>query len=307
MSWISTNNLRRFADKLFHGNLSFGGSVTHNGATTFNGGVKVNTIKAEFAAPVSFTGTTTYKGDEVVTKNEIDGILKDPEDWREINGMDFQMGRIPNYYLMSTTQRGERGVLGLKLLAIFLEEYYYNNLYAAKSDTYTKEEVDSKTSSGGIPTGTVFPFAGNNIPENYLLCDGSAVSRSTYANLFSVIGTLYGAGDGSTTFNLPNLVDRFVEGGNASGAVKNAGLPNIIGRLVSSTDSTLMFLADKLTSISGAFSVEGAGSKKAPSSSSYGGYGYTALNFDASKSNSTYGASSTVQPPAIVMKYIIKI
>ena len=71
MSWISTNNLRRFADKLFHGNLSFGGSVTHNGATTFNGGVKVNTIKAEFAAPVSFTGTTTYNGNEIATKADI--------------------------------------------------------------------------------------------------------------------------------------------------------------------------------------------------------------------------------------------
>ena len=71
MSWISTNNLRRFADKLFHGNLSFGGSVTHNGATTFNGGVKVNTTKAEFAAPVSFTGTTTYKGNEIATKADI--------------------------------------------------------------------------------------------------------------------------------------------------------------------------------------------------------------------------------------------
>ena len=71
MSWISTNNLRRFADKLFHGNLSFGGSITHNGATTFNGGVKVNTTKAEFAAPVSFTGTTTYKGNEIATKADI--------------------------------------------------------------------------------------------------------------------------------------------------------------------------------------------------------------------------------------------
>ena len=71
MSWISTNNLRRFADKLFHGNLSFGGSVTHNGVTTFNGGVKVNTTKAEFAAPVSFTGTTTYKGNEIATKADI--------------------------------------------------------------------------------------------------------------------------------------------------------------------------------------------------------------------------------------------
>lgn len=73
MSWISTNNLRRFADKLFHGNLSFGGGVTHNGATTFNGGVKVNTTKAEFAAPVSFTGTTTYKGNEIATKADISG------------------------------------------------------------------------------------------------------------------------------------------------------------------------------------------------------------------------------------------
>ena len=74
MSWISTNNLRRFADKLFHGNLSFGGSVTHNGATTFNGGVKVNTTKAEFAAPVSFTGTTTYKGNEIATKADVSAV-----------------------------------------------------------------------------------------------------------------------------------------------------------------------------------------------------------------------------------------
>ena len=68
MSWISTNNLRRFADNLFHGKLSFSGNVTHNGAVEFNGGVKVNTVKAEFTAPVSFTGTTTYKGNEIATK-----------------------------------------------------------------------------------------------------------------------------------------------------------------------------------------------------------------------------------------------
>lgn len=73
MSWISTNNLRRFADNLFHGKLSFSGNVTHNGAVEFNGGVKVNTVKAEFTAPVSFTGTTTYKGNEIATKADITG------------------------------------------------------------------------------------------------------------------------------------------------------------------------------------------------------------------------------------------
>lgn len=71
MSWISTNNLRRFADNLFHGKLSFSGNVTHNGAVEFNGGVKVNTIKAEFTAPVSFTGTATYKNNEIATKADI--------------------------------------------------------------------------------------------------------------------------------------------------------------------------------------------------------------------------------------------
>ena len=52
------------------------------------------------------------------------------------------------------------------------------------------------------------PFAGTVAPENYLFCDGSAVSRTTYATLFGVIGTTFGAGDGSSTFNLPDLSGR---------------------------------------------------------------------------------------------------
>lgn len=71
MSWISTNNLRRFADNLFHGKLSFSGNVTHNGAVEFNGGIKVNTVKAEFTAPVSFAGTVTYKNNEIATKADV--------------------------------------------------------------------------------------------------------------------------------------------------------------------------------------------------------------------------------------------
>ena len=57
-----------------------------------------------------------------------------------------------------------------------------------------------------IPAGTVQMFAGNTIPAGWLLCDGSAVSRTDYAKLFSAIGTTWGAGDGSTTFNLPNSI-----------------------------------------------------------------------------------------------------
>lgn len=56
-----------------------------------------------------------------------------------------------------------------------------------------------------MPAGIVFPYAGSSLPTGWLATDGSAVSRTTYAGLFSVIGTAFGAGDGSTTFNVPDL------------------------------------------------------------------------------------------------------
>lgn len=61
-------------------------------------------------------------------------------------------------------------------------------------------------------TGTVLPFAGSTAPTGWLLCYGQAISRTTYANLFAVIGTTYGVGDGSTTFNLPDLRGRIAAG-----------------------------------------------------------------------------------------------
>lgn len=58
------------------------------------------------------------------------------------------------------------------------------------------------------PAGLIKDFAGSSIPGGWLSCDGSAVSRTTYARLFAVIGTSYGVGDGSTTFNLPDFIGR---------------------------------------------------------------------------------------------------
>jgi len=63
-----------------------------------------------------------------------------------------------------------------------------------------------------VPTGTVSAFAGSAAPTGYALCDGSAVNRTTQAALFAVIGTTYGTGDGSTTFNIPDLRGRVVAG-----------------------------------------------------------------------------------------------
>ena len=71
-----------------------------------------------------------------------------------------------------------------------------------------------------VPVGAVIDFAGAALPTHYLLCNGAAVSRTTYRQLFAVIGTTWGAGDGSTTFNVPGLADHVTAGtGGSLGAL----------------------------------------------------------------------------------------
>ena len=146
------------------------------------------------------------------------------------------------------------------------------------------------------PVGTVIWYAGNTVPTGYLLCDGSNVSRTTYADLFEVIGVKFGAGDSTTTFGLPKLTDnRFIEGSSYAGTAKNAGLPNITG----------------------SFYLQGGGSAGAWGAFTHSGgepaitadvvgseMGVTA--FDASRSNAIYGASDTVQPKSLTLLPCIK-
>lgn len=66
----------------------------------------------------------------------------------------------------------------------------------------------STAAVGLVPTGAVLQWTTNAAPTDWLICDGAAVSRTTYAALFGVVGTTYGVGNGSTTFNLPNLKTR---------------------------------------------------------------------------------------------------
>ena len=77
------------------------------------------------------------------------------------------------------------------------------------SVTFTYPTIDT-------PSGTILMFGGLSAPFGYLICDGAAVSRATYSNLFSAIGTVHGAGNGTTTFNLPNLKGRIPVGGDGT-------------------------------------------------------------------------------------------
>lgn len=155
------------------------------------------------------------------------------------------------------------------------------------------------------PTGTMLPFAGKTVPAGFLLCNGAAISRKTYARLFSVLGTTWGAGDGSTTFNLPNVNDRCLEGTTNTanvGKYLEAGLPDITGNYA----ATDWFRDISRIQSSGAlFNDTSKGSRSQTGASGYSGS--QTVGFQAAKSNATFGKSSIVQPNTFYTLMIVKV
>lgn len=80
-----------------------------------------------------------------------------------------------------------------------------------------------------VPVGSIMPYAGTSEPTGWLLCYGQAISRTTYAALFAVVGTVYGSGDGSTTFNLPDLRGRVIAGQDDMGGSSANRLTGVTG------------------------------------------------------------------------------
>ncbi len=158
------------------------------------------------------------------------------------------------------------------------------------------------SSGGGTPTGTILAYASNGaLPDGYLSCDGSAVSRTTYADLFSAIGTTWGSGDGSTTFNLPNLNGYWLKGSSTAGSSVSAGLPNITGSISNTFPNRVWIVGTTSGALSATTAtrthlVSGQGSN--PS--------LDTLSFNAKNSNSLYGSSSTVSVSSKTVRFIIK-
>ena len=143
------------------------------------------------------------------------------------------------------------------------------------------------------PVGTVIWYAGSSAPDGYLLCNGSNISRETYADLFEVIGVKFGAGNSTTTFTLPNLIGKFAEGALSPGTYKQAGLPNITGRIC----------GEMGTYPNGAFYK--TGSREGDTATS-GSVTDSTYGFDASRCSAVYGRSSTVQPASLTLLPCIK-
>lgn len=151
------------------------------------------------------------------------------------------------------------------------------------------------------PCGMISFFHTTDVPDGWLLCNGALVSRTEYARLFAKIGTKYGAGDGSTTFALPNLDGRVLQGTTNTGQVGNyleASLPNITGSVWFNRFS---HSAGAWLQASGLFSDEDGvtGAYKATFSGGESDPGIL-MNFNASKASSLYSGSK-MQPKALAI------
>ena len=136
-----------------------------------------------------------------------------------------------------------------------------------------------------IPAGSIIGWTTTSAPDGWLLCNGAAISRTKYAALFALIGTTYGTGDGSTTFNVPDLQDRMMAGRGANNTCGHAGA-RLAANRVSTTDSTTPSLTTGTIEVS-------VGAKDAG--------GVTVINSVTSSAH-----THTLTQPVLVCNYIIK-
>ena len=160
-----------------------------------------NLSNVEVLDNITFDGSSSYtlqKGGVNFTPSSANNILI------SIDGV-VQAG---NFTVSSSTIDFGTAVAGTSTCDFIL--HYGTGLITTPADGTV---TTAKLASGvGLPPGMIAPFGMSSAPTGWLECDGSAISRTTYATLFTAVGTTHGVGDGSTTFNLPDLRGEFIRG-----------------------------------------------------------------------------------------------
>lgn len=198
-------------------------------------------------------------------------------------------------------------------------EYDLNNSsftaeqWAAIQSGITAEILQRLLGATLTPVGTVQAYAGATAPQGYLLCQGQAVSKSEYAELYLVIGDLYSKPeDAEDIFRVPDLRGRVAQGADGNlGEVIEAGLPNITGdfgnwnQWTGSRYGNRAFSARSDGGASG-FRASGTDDRTGVTFNASRGETKTDGTLKAANEHHVYGASDTVQPPAVAINYIIK-
>ncbi|MBF1270251.1 MAG: tail fiber protein [Neisseria sp.] len=168
------------------------GNYLHIGADATGGYIRNK--KTNKGIRLQNDGTLQYDGSDIITARKVSH-----------NPDDYTVATVPSSFALNkafdnSIKRG--GAIGLGGTAHQIAIGWDTPGLVAK--------VDTQTFNVGVPTGAIAYFAHTTVPFGWLKANGAAVSRTVYANLFALIGTTYGAGDGRTTFNLPDLRGEFI-------------------------------------------------------------------------------------------------
>ena len=188
---------------------------------------------------------------------------------------------------------------------------------ALKAKCDALDSTDSTLRRGAV-IGEIRWFAMSTPPEGWLVCNGAAVGTSDYAALFAAIGKTFTPQLTSTdpnvenpeyrdptVFRLPNLIGKVPWGSTYVGTVLDAGLPDITG-YVNNNLSVGIYGTAETGQLGGAFYTGVTTTWFPVRGNNSDGTQYVGFGFSASRSNPIYGKSSTVQPPALTMRYYIK-
>jgi len=183
----------------------------------------------------------------------------------------------------------------------------------------TRYDFDGASLTGieGTATGTILPWSTVTAPSGFLECAGAEASRTTYSALFAVIGTTYGVGDGSTTFNVPNLQDNIPMGRSGTKALASTGGANTVsptGNIAGSTANATLATA-QLASHTHSTNYRTLFPEGAPASGATGGGAPTTTPTGSTGSGSGHshnmsanfaGDANSVLQPYLTLMYIIK-
>ena len=256
------------------------------------------------------TGTPTALKNPFAVTLQIDGTTKVTYDGSKAATYNVTLPKIPASlkcpYTLTVQRNGKAlgAYDGSKAITVNIEQKKLTvNVNGVKAGEYNgdADKTINITVSEGAQPGDYKMIAGATIPDGWLLCNGAAVSRTTYSKLFAAIGTKYGSGNGSTTFNLPNFNGRHVLGTTSTsnlGSYVSAGLPDITGgarfygvEAIEETYGAMRARSDKTHTWAGH-----TGSDK----------NWPELTFYASYSDSAYGRSSSVSVSACYVLMVIK-
>lgn len=171
---------------------------------------------------------------------------------------------------------------------------------SAATSVVMQESIDAISS---VVVGSMMLWPTNTAPEDYLLCYGQAVSRIDYSDLFAIIGTQYGVGDGTTTFNIPDMRGRFAlgkdnMGGSSANRVTDTDADNLGG---ADGQETHTLTVGEMPSHTHGYSLADA----SPGTGSGAGSGFNSFT-SSSTASAGSGQAHNNMPPYITLNFIIK-